>query len=95
MLLMGLLLIVNGNDNDNIMRKFQWHSTKNIGPKLASKIQHRGKNYFDYLIKPAQTCTYKVPIVSKEIVTIIVKFNSDNITNDTMILQTWLLKSSH
>ena len=27
-----------------------------IGPKLASKMQHSGKDYFDYLTKPAQTC---------------------------------------
>ena len=58
-----------------------------IGPKLASKIQHTGKNYFDYLIKPAQTCIFTKPIVPEEIVKIIGKFNPnkspghDNITN--------------
>ena len=46
-----------------------------IGPKLASKIQHTGKNYFDYLIKPAQTCIFTKPIVPEEIVKIIGKFN--------------------
>ena len=38
-----------------------------IGPKLASKIQHTGKKkntYFDYLIKPAQTCIYTKPILN-------------------------------
>ena len=43
-----------------------------IGPKLVSKIQH---NYFDYLNKPAQTCISAKPIVPKEIVKIISKFN--------------------
>ena len=58
-----------------------------IGPKLASKIQHTGKNYFDYLTKPAQTCIFAKPIVAEEIVKIIGKFNPnkspghDNITN--------------
>ena len=46
-----------------------------IGPKLASKIQHTGKNYFDYLIKRAQTCIYTKPIVAEEIVKITGKFN--------------------
>ena len=47
-----------------------------IGSKLASKIQHKGKDYFDYLIKSAQTC-YTKPIVAEEIVKIIGKFNQN------------------
>ena len=58
-----------------------------LGQSLASKIQHTGKNYFDYLIKPTQTCIFTKPIVPEEIVKIIGKFNPnkspghDNITN--------------
>ena len=58
-----------------------------IEPKLASKIQHSGKDYFDYLTKPKQTCIYTKPIVAEEIVKIIGKFNPnkspghDDITN--------------
>ena len=58
-----------------------------IGPKLASKIQHSGKGYFDYLTKPVQTCIYTKPIVAEEIVKIIRKFSPnkspghDDITN--------------
>ena len=58
-----------------------------VGPKLASKIQHTGKNYYDYLIKPAQTCIYTKPTVPEEIAKIIGKFipnkspSHDDITN--------------
>ena len=48
-----------------------------IGPKLASKIQHSGKDYFDYLNQPAQTCMYSKPIVPQEIVKILNKFNQN------------------
>ena len=51
------------------------------------KFSNRGKKYFDYLIKPAQTCIYAKPVVAEEIVKIIGKFNPnkspghDDITN--------------
>ena len=48
-----------------------------IGPKLASKIQHTGKNYFDYLNQPASSCMYTKPVVPEEIVKIIAKFNQN------------------
>ena len=46
-----------------------------------------GKDYFDYLVKPVQTCIFTKPIVAEEIVKIIGKFNQnkspgrDDITN--------------
>ena len=48
-----------------------------IGPKLASKIQHTGKNYFDYLNQPASSCMYTKPVVPEEVVKIIAKFNQN------------------
>ena len=45
-----------------------------IGPKSSSKIQHNGKNYFDYLNQPASSCMY-----IQEIVKIIAKFNQNKI----------------
>ena len=48
-----------------------------IGPKLASKIQHTGKNCFDYLNQPASSCMYTKPVVPEEIVKIIAKFNQN------------------
>ena len=48
-----------------------------IGPKLESKIQHTGKNYFDYLNQPASSCMYTKPVVPEEIVKIIAKFNQN------------------
>ena len=48
-----------------------------IGPKLASKIQHTGKNYFDYLNQPASSCMYAHLVVPEEIIKIIAKFNQN------------------
>jgi len=61
----------------------------NVGPELASKIHHSGKDYFDYLNYANVTTNsmYFKPIVEKEIVKIIGKFNPnksaghDNIGN--------------
>ena len=47
----------------------------NIGPKLASEIQHSGKEYFDYLKQPQEACMFFKPIVPDEILKIIAKFN--------------------
>ncbi len=47
----------------------------NIGPKLASEIQHNEKDFFDYLKQPQQTCMFFKPTVPDEIIKIIGKFN--------------------
>ena len=59
----------------------------NVGPKLASNIQHTGKNYYDYLQDPQTSSMYMKPIVEMDIVKIIEKFDqnksagNDNIGN--------------
>jgi hypothetical protein len=59
----------------------------NIGPKLASKIQHDGKNYYDYLTEPLSNCMYMSPVIEEEILKIVNTFNQnkspghDNIGN--------------
>ena len=59
----------------------------NIGPKLASNIQHNGKNYYDYLQDPITSSMYMKPVVELDIVKIIGKFDqnksagNDNIGN--------------
>ncbi len=49
----------------------------NIGPQLASKIHHSGKDFFDYLNRPHETCMFFKPIVPEEILKIIGKFNQN------------------
>ena len=49
----------------------------NIGPKLASKDNPTGKNYFDYLNKPDSSCMYTRPIFPEEKLKIITKCNQN------------------
>ena len=48
-----------------------------IGPKLASQIQHSGKDYYEYLQNPTQSCLFMKPIIAEEIVKIISTFNQN------------------
>ena len=47
----------------------------NIGPKLASDIHNTGKNYYDYLKDVAPSSMYLRPIVERDVIKIIDKFN--------------------
>ena len=47
----------------------------NIGPKLASNINHTGKNYYDYLNETSSSSMYFKLIVESDIMEIINKFN--------------------
>ena len=49
----------------------------NIGPKLASEINHTGKDYFEYLKNPTPNCVFMKPIISEEIIKIVSKFNQN------------------
>ena len=59
----------------------------NIGPKLASDIHNTGENYYDYLKDVAPSSMYLRPIVERDVIKIIDKFNpnkgagNDNIGN--------------
>ena len=47
----------------------------NIGPKLASKIHHDGKHFYEYLTDPLSTSMYLAPVVEMDIIKIVNKFN--------------------
>lgn len=49
----------------------------NIGPQLASKICHSGKNYFEYLKNPNVKCMFMKPVIAEEVVKIINKFDQN------------------
>ena len=64
------------NEPDKISNSFNDFFV-NIGPKLASGIKHSWKDYFEYLLNPTQTSLFMKPIIAKEIVKIISKFNQN------------------
>ena len=76
-------VITNSQDISNQFNDF----FVNVGPKLASDIQHNGKNYYDYLQDMTSSSMYMKPIVESDIMEIISKFNpsksagNDNIGN--------------
>ena len=61
---------------DNIANCFN-NFFVDIGPKLASNIQHSGKDYYEYLDEPTQKCVFMNPVVPDEVIKIISKFDQN------------------
>ena len=63
-------------DPNKISNKFNYFFV-NIGPKLASKIQNTGKQYYEYLNDSNKRSIFRKPIVEDEILKIISKFDKN------------------
>ena len=48
-----------------------------IGPNLASNIQHSGKDFYEYLDEPTQKSLFMKPVVADEVLKIISKFDQN------------------